>query len=390
MMGQWKTCTLGGCISLVIDHRGLTPKKLGGEWAPSGHRAVSAKNIKNGHLINVESMHLVDENMYRRWMTEEVMYGDILITSEAPFGETLYWNSDEKIVASQRVFVLRPSKERCDGRYLYYWMRSPRFQAELAGRATGTTVMGLRQPELLKCSVQLPSLDTQKRIASLLASFDDKIALNARINAGLEAQAEALYAEMIRNRADVSTGILSDIADVTMGQSPDGSSYNESGKGEVFFQGRAEFGSRFPARRLYTTSPKRMACENDVLMSVRAPVGDINVAYEDCCIGRGLAAIHSKNGHQSFVLYTMRALRDQLDVFNGEGTVFGSINGKALNSLSISLPSADSIDRFEEVVAPMDAAIRNNYAESTQLQVLRDALLPRLTSGEIDVSNAEV
>ncbi len=82
-----------------------------------------------------------------------------------------------------------------------------------------------------------------------------------------------------------------------------------------------EFGFRFPTIRLYTTEPKRMASANDILMSVRAPVGDLNVAHNDCCIGRGLAAIHSKTNHQSFVLYTMFSLKKQLDVFNGEGTV---------------------------------------------------------------------
>ena len=86
-----------------------------------------------------------------------------------------------------------------------------------------------------------------------------------------------------------------------MGQSPKGDTYNKEGIGSVFFQGRAEFSFRFPIRRLYTTAPKRMAQANDVLMSIRAPVGDMNVAYENCCIGRGLCAIRSKDNHQSFV-----------------------------------------------------------------------------------------
>jgi type I restriction enzyme S subunit len=183
-------------------------------------------------------------------------------------------------------------------------------------------------------------------------------------------------------------GTLSDIADITMGQSPSGSSYNENGNGIIFFQGRAEFGFRFPTVRLYTTEPKRMACVNDTLMSVRAPVGDINVAHTDCCIGRGLAAIHSNN-HQSFVLYTMRSLKKQLDVFNGEGTVFGSINQNSLNKMPLLIPSNEKINEFEEAVAPMDAAIRNNYDESCRLEQLRDSLLQKLISGEIDVSRID-
>lgn len=185
-------------------------------------------------------------------------------------------------------------------------------------------------------------------------------------------------------------GILSDIADITMGQSPKGDTYNEEGVGTVFFQGRGEFGFRFPTRRLFTTDPKRMAQSNDVLMSVRAPVGDLNIAYEPCCIGRGLGAIRSKDGHQSFVLYTAFSLREKLDMFNGEGTVFGSINRDALNSMPIIIPAKDEMDQFEEIVAPMDAAIRNNYEEICRLEAIRDSLLPRLMSGELDVSNIDL
>ena len=125
-------------------------------------------------------------------------------------------------------------------------------------------------------------------------------------------------------------------------------------------------------------------------MSVRAPVGDLNVAYERCCIGRGLGAVHARHNRQSFVLYTMLALRPQLDVYNGEGTVFGSINRNALNNMPINIPPDDTIVAFEEVVRPMDEMIRSNYEENCRLQELRDFLLPRLISGEIDVSSIEI
>ena len=212
------------------------------------------------------------------------------------------------------------------------------------------------------------------------------------LNNNLEQQAQAIYQQMFIDNAhsDWTEGTLSDIADITMGQSPSGNSYNEDKNGTIFFQGRAEFGFRFPSVRLYTTEPKRMAQSNDTLMSVRAPVGDINVAHTDCCIGRGLAAIHSKSNHQSFVLYTMFSLKKQLDVFNGEGTVFGSINRNSLNEMPILIPSDENLDKFEKIVAPMDLAIRNNYDEICRLQDIRDNLLPRLMSGEFDVSNVDL
>ena len=215
---------------------------------------------------------------------------------------------------------------------------------------------------------------------------------SSMVNNNLEQQAQAIYQQMFIDNAssDWTEGTLSDIADITMGQSPSGSSYNEDGNGTIFFQGRTEFSFRFPTVRLYTTEPKRMACANDTLMNVRAPVGDLNVAHTDCCIGRGLAAIHSKNNHQSFVLYTMFSLKKQLDVFNGEGTVFGSINRNSLNEMPILIPSGEKLDEFEALVSPMDAAIRNNYDEICRLEQLRDSLLPQLMSGELDVSDIDL
>ena len=181
---------------------------------------------------------------------------------------------------------------------------------------------------------------------------------------------------------------LADFANVTMGQSPAGSSYNEAGIGTIFYQGRAEFGWRYPTQRLSTTEPKRMAKAGDVLMSVRAPVGDLNLAYEDCCIGRGLAAIHCD--YPSYGLYLMRSLHKKLYAYNGEGTVFGSINGKALNGLPIALPNNAAIRAFEKEATPIDTQIRNNEVESRALVTLRDTLLPKLMAGEIDVSKVDL
>lgn len=183
--------------------------------------------------------------------------------------------------------------------------------------------------------------------------------------------------------------VLSDVAEITMGQSPSGSSYNEDGDGEVFYQGRGEFGTYFPRRRLSTTEPKRMAQEGDTLMSVRAPVGDLNVANEKCCIGRGLAAIHS-NSAQSFVHYLMYGQARQLDAFNGDGTVFGSINGKALKELPVFLPDGDAIISLDTQLSSIDAMIRRNDDETQALEQLRETLLPKLMSGKIDVSQLDL
>lgn len=186
MRSEWRVIPLSDITELVIDYRGKTPKKLGGDWSESGYRALSAKNIKNGYIVQPESIRFVSDEMYQRWMKDEIQRGDIIITSEAPFGQILYWDSDEKIVLSQRLFGVR-IKAGFEPRFVYYYMNTKDFQGEMDGRATGTTVVGLRQPELMKCFVHCPNLGTQRKIASILASIDEKISLNKQINDNLAA-----------------------------------------------------------------------------------------------------------------------------------------------------------------------------------------------------------
>lgn len=308
----------------------------------------------------------------------------VLFSSRAPIGYVAIAANE---VCTNQGFKSVVPNENTDPLFLFYLLKYNKDKIE--GMGSGTTFKEVSGNTMKNIVVNVPNdKGVQEKIAAILGSIDDKIEKNEQINNNLEQQAQAIYQHMFidNSRSNWTDGTLSDIADIIMGQSPSGSSYNENGNGTIFFQGRAEFGFRFPSAHLYTTEPKRMAHPNDTLMSVRAPVGDLNVAYTDCCIGRGLAAIHSKTNHQSFVLYTMFSLKKQLDVFNGEGTIFGSINRNSLNDMPIFIPSDDILDEFERIVAPMDLTIRNNYNEICHLQDIRNSLLPRLMTGEIDVS----
>ena len=356
---NWKECTLGDLITFQRGHD--LPKA---SMVPGEYPVVGSNGIIGWH------------NAYT---TEEP---SITIGRSGNVGNPFIWRGKSW---SHNTTLYIKAFRHCDPEFIYYYLKT----MDLGNYAGGSAVPTLNRNHIHTLPVVVPeSIDDQKRIASVLRSIEDKIACNDKINDNLQQQAMALYAEMFLNSSDnnVTSGTLSDIAAITMGQSPSGSSYNEDGVGEVFYQGRAEFGFRFPKRRLFTTEPKRMAETGDVLLSVRAPVGDLNVAYERCCIGRGLGAIHSKTGHSSFVLYTMFALRSQLDVFNGEGTVFGSINRDALNAIPIDIPPVTEIDQFEAVAHPIDELIRANYEENCRLEAIRDSLLPKLMSGEIDVS----
>lgn len=391
MRCEWKQVKLGDVATVKGGKR--LPKNVNLINTPNTHPYIRVRDLNDRVTLELNDSFLYVDDETQKGISRYVVNSDDIVISivgtiglVAKIGKTLDGaNLTENCVKITNL-------QNIDKEYLFYYLKSVFGQQEIMRGIVGAVQQKLPIKNIQEITIKCPELIEQKKIAAILSALDEKIAINRAINENLERQAMALYAEMFLNSSnnDVTSGTLSDIAVITMGQSPSGSSYNEDGIGEVFYQGRAEFGFRFPKRRLFTTEPKRMAETGDVLLSVRAPVGDLNVAYERCCIGRGLGAIHSKTGHSSFVLYTMFALRSQLDVFNGEGTVFGSINRDALNAIPIDVPLMTKIDRFEAVAHPIDELIRTNYEENCRLEAIRDSLLPKLMSGEIDVSAVQL
>lgn len=194
METQFTEKELGECLELVIDHRGKTPKKLGADWVDSGIPTISAKNVNGGRLVATDDIRHVSHDVYKRWMKEDVKRGDCFLVSEgATLGECMMWDYDYPIVLGQRIFCLRANPTVLYPRYLYAYMTSASFQSEIIGRATGTSVDGLRQTEVLKLKLRLPPLAQQRHIGDTLYNLDKKIELNRRMNATLEAMARALF-----------------------------------------------------------------------------------------------------------------------------------------------------------------------------------------------------
>ena len=332
----------------------------------------------------------------------------VTMTDLSKDGDTLGYSAiipqirDITFLHNQRIGLVESIASNISKHFLYWVMRTPEYQKYIVNCCSGSTVKHT-SPKLIGTYVfKAPDPETQEEIASLLNNLDAKIELNRRINDNLEQQAQALFKswfvnfEPFKNGQFVDSelgkipkgwkvGYLSEIADIIMGQSPNGSTYNENGEGIIFYQGRAEFGTRFPSIRLFTTNPTRIAPANSILISVRAPVGDINITHKECCIGRGLASAVSRTNKSAFLLYTLFSLKSDLDRFNAEGTVFGSINRKALETLKILIPTNDIISKFEAIVASMDQQILILHIESENLKILRDTLLPKLMSGERSV-----
>lgn len=407
-MEEWKEYSLGEITSLVIDYRGKTPLKLGGNWSPTGYRALSAKNIKTGEIVNEESIRFVNEELYRKWMKDEVQRGDIFITSEAPFGQIYYWDSDEKIVLSQRLFCLR-IKELVHSKYVYYYMTTDRFQHELDGRATGTTVVGLRQPELLKCRIQMPSLAEQRRIASILSSLDDKIELNRKINANLEAQAQALFKswfvdfEPFKDQPFVESelgmipqgwkvGTFLDNVNVMPGGTP------STNKTEYWTDGTIPFFSPKDVNGVYCFKTEKNITElglnncsshlypkDTLFITARGTVGKLALAGLPMAMNQSNYALVAKEGISKFYLYLLAQTLVSVLLKKANGAVFSAITTRDFNEPTIIPPTLD-IKHFDNLVSPIFNKIYQTEQESRRLASLRDALLPRLMSGELKVN----
>ena len=301
---------------------------------------------------------------------------------------------------------IRVLKDKCLPEFLYYNFKSTDYLAFIESISGGTSTQpNMQINALLSYEIELPPLPEQKAIASVLSSLDDKIDLLHRQNKTLETMAETLFRQwFVPARAGEphaggeeaeegwEEGKIPDEFSYVMGTSPPGVSYNEEGNGIPMFQGNADFGFRFPEQRVFTTDPKRFAEKYDTLISVRAPVGEQNMASGKCCIGRGVAAFRYKHNN-SFYTYTyfkLRSLMDEIRKFNDEGTVFGSIGKTGFQQMEIVLPPEDLIEKFENEAKPLNDKVIENCNQIKLLEAMRDTLLPKLMSGEVRGRNGVV
>ncbi len=331
--------------------------------------------------------------------------------------------------------------------YVGYYLRSPLFRRSMMAFSTMSTRASLNNEMISRLDISYPAPDEQVEIARVLKTLDEKISLNNQINQTLEQMAQTLFKswfvdfdpvidnaldagnpipevfesrverrKAVRESADFKplpddvrqlfpdefeeselgwlpkgwrTSNVGKEFDVTMGQSPPGSTYNEIGNGTPFFQGKADFEFRFPNNRVYCTEPKRLANKRDTLISVRAPVGTINLASQDCAIGRGLAAVRHVSGSPSYTYYSMWNLSKYFEVFEGEGTVFGSINQKDFKALPQNQIPSNVVAKFDELSTVWDKKIELGSQQIQELTKLRNTLLPKLISGELRLDSPE-
>ena len=295
-------------------------------------------------------------------------------------------SSKYRYLHNQRIGLVQFVGEGVCQDYVYWLLRTKEYQNYVVGSASGTSIMHTSPSRIENYRCFFPPLEEQKRIASILGSLDDKIDLLHRENATLEAMAETLFRHHFIENSNPNwkEGKLGDEFEFTMGQSPAGDSFNEDGIGIPMFQGNADFGFRFPTKKVFTTRPTRLAKANDTLISVRAPVGTQNMAIEECCIGRGVAAFrYRKNpSFYSYTYYKLRALLEIIKQFDDNGTVFGSISKSDFENIDILIPSEDEIESFQNQSKAIDDKIINNNYQIQTLTQTRNRLLQKLISNK--------
>ena len=254
----------------------------------------------------------------------------------------------------------------------------------------------MSQAKLLSIKFPVPELVVQTEIADILSSCDDLIENNRRRNALLEEAARLLYREWFvhfrfpgHEHVKITDGLpegwerrtLVELAEVVMGQSPKSQFYNEASDGLPFHQGVTDYGFRFVSHRIYSTAVTKLAEAGDILVSVRAPVGRINITRDKIVLGRGLAAVRSRTEHQSFLFYTLRNHFYAEDII-GTGAIYAATNKKELESQTLIKPTRIVLAEFNEQARDIDQNIANLTTQNEKLAQARDLLLPRLMNGE--------
>lgn len=379
------------------------------EYTKQGIPVINVKNIGYGNIVKSD-LDFVNETTVERLSEHVLQKDDIVFGRKGSVDRHCIIRDNETgwLQGSDCIRVRIVSKA-VNPLYVSYYLSLRCIKDQLSNSAVGSTMPSMNSQIIKNIAIKCPEKELQDKIAELLESINKKIEINRDIVMELDNAVKAIYdhwflqydfpdengkpykssgGEMIWNeelKREIPVGWevsdLSYLCDITMGSSPQGESFNELGEGDIFYQGKTDFGQRFPNVRLYTTAPIRLAQEGDVLLSVRAPVGDINIASGRCCIGRGLAALHSE--YKSFLYYTMLCNQYQLNKYNNSGTTFGAITKDALYTIKVVIPHSKLVSLFEKRVGKYDEKILKSFKENEEFISLRNFLLPLLMNGQV-------
>lgn len=380
-----------------------------GVYKPKDAHGTGTKIVNMGELFGNEFVG--NQEMSRLLMSEEELTRSGLEEADLLFGRrslieagagkcSIVRDLSEPTTFESSIIRVRLNRSICNPLFYYYWFKSPAGRGKMRSIVTGTNVKGIRGSDLGKLRVIFPNKDQQSQIVASIAPYDDLIKNNKRRIALLEESAQMLYREWFvhfrfpgHEHIKIVDGIpegwtkrpLVELAKIVMGQSPKSQFYNDTGEGLPFHQGVTDYGFRFVSHRTYSTMATRIGEPWDILVSVRAPVGRINITRERIVLGRGLSAIRSKNGLPSYLFYALKNHFYKEDLIGTPGAIYAATNKKELEGQGLISPSLLLAREFEEQAGTIDRQIVCLTAQNEKLIEARDLLLPRLMNGEIAV-----
>lgn len=389
---SWEKVKLGevteSCLGKMLDQ-----KKNKGSYKPY----LANVNVRWGFfdLDNLQEMRFEDDEDERYG----IKYGDLIICEGGEPGRCAIWKEQIPNMKIQKALHRVRVHDIMDFRFVYYWFLLAGKQGALKQYYTGATIMHMPGQKLKEVLIDKPPLIVQQRIGAYLETFDNLIENNQKQIKLLEEAAQRLYKEWFVDlrfpgyeNCKIVDGVpvewkkkkLDEIADVIMGQSPKSEFYNKEHKGLPFHQGVGSYGARFVQDDTYSTSFTKVAEANSILFSVRAPVGRLNITKNKIVIGRGIAAINSKSGFQSYLFYALKEKFFKDDIL-GNGAIFASISKNELLNQVFVIPDAKIMSAYEKIAAALDKKIEVVDMQLQQLVEARDRLLPKLMNGEIEV-----
>lgn len=395
-MSVWGYKNLGDLCSLITDGKHGDCRNED----DSGYYFISCKDVKDGQINYENARQIAHDDFDETHRRTNLKPGDVLLTNSGTIGRLAIAPDDERTLRTtfqKSVAILKPSPDKITSHFLYYSLSAD--QVGLINSAGGAAQKNLLLGELRRFSIKIPSLSVQNEITSILSAYDDLIENNRRRMALLEESARLLYQEwFVRLRfpghghTRIVDGVpmgwekktLGELATILMGQSPESKYYNEVGDGFPFHQGVTDFGDRFVSNRVYCSLERRIAEPGDILCSVRAPVGRLNLTLDKIVIGRGLAALRSRTDNQSFLFQQLRTHFFKDDIV-GSGAIFASVTRKDFEAQELLTPTPTLVGAFEQVSLPIDQQLRVLFLSNQNLRTARDLLLPKLMNGEVAV-----
>lgn len=373
------------------------------EYRDDGIPFLRSQNIQPFYL-DLEKIKYVSKDFHEKISKSRLTPGDVAVVRTGYPGTACVIPNYLKDANCADLVVITPSKE-LHPYYLTAVFNSAWGIATVSGNLVGVAQQHFNVTTAKELEIPLPEYSTQQKIASILSAFDDLIENNTRRLAILEEMARLIYREWFvhyrypghENDRLVDSGTelgevpegwevksLEDLCELIVGQSPKSEFYNGTGDGLPFHQGVKDFGNRFPTTTTWCTVQKRIAEKGDILFSVRAPVGRINIANCKMIIGRGLHAIRSKSGNQVFIFEHLKDKFQEEDSM-GSGTIYKSVTKGDMLGLKFKYPGKNLIEQFEEKAEPIFDQIRILTEKNIYLKETRDLLLPKLISGKVGV-----